>query len=107
MPKGLDVSCGHSEKIGALRRLYNAIIIFNTIEHVKHPLFTLRAAHATPTRSDRTRLGAFYATLFEVGLESLPTVILCNIVATWQEFGTILSERLSTNFVAGWHIEIR
>jgi SAM-dependent methyltransferase len=44
--KGLDVSCGLFEMIGTLRPLYDAIIMFDTIEHVKDPLSTLRTAHA-------------------------------------------------------------
>ena len=44
--KGLDVSCGYFETMEALGPLYDAIVMFDTIEHVKDPLSTLRTVYA-------------------------------------------------------------
>jgi 2-polyprenyl-3-methyl-5-hydroxy-6-metoxy-1,4-benzoquinol methylase len=43
--KGLHVSCGHFETAESLQPPYDAIVLFDTIEHVKDPLSTLRAAY--------------------------------------------------------------
>lgn len=42
--KGLDVSCGHLETTETLRPPYDAIVMFDTIEHLKDPLSTLQRA---------------------------------------------------------------
>lgn len=43
--KGLDVLCGHFEALQALRPPYDAIVMFDTIEHLMDPVDTLRAVH--------------------------------------------------------------